>query len=383
MGEKSPATTKRSLFTKLLIFSGSRPLLSWCIIFGFIGAVVVVVLASASVVGYKAYNYTQKDPKFCTTCHEIMIESYDAWEVSVHKEVNCHACHHLTPEEAINYGIHFVKGMPKKIPPRPEGKIIAPSSDCMDCHWNEKKGDIIHVSGERDLTHWVLETGQKVRAFLHENGPDGENIASSRFHAIHFFNGQNECMTCHGKKQLHVFAAQPEDCLDCHENQLEQVHVAKGVELTCLNCHTDRTTDLKPDREKCLACHAEGDAVRQELLAAGTMDVKFDQASEELIAKAAKIHLPEKAPMETLACATCHTAHQKEETMPIADTCISCHPSIKDVGQHASHLNFVGGDCTQCHQPHSWTMTEEQAQKDCAKCHQYYEPVQFIQAKKN
>jgi hypothetical protein len=228
----------------------------------------------------------------------------------------------------------------------------------------------------------VLATGQKVRKVLFKTGPDGENVTSSRFHAIHFFNAQDDCSVCHGKKQLHVFESQPEDCLECHENMQEQAHAAKGVELACLDCHSDRTADLSPDREKCLACHEDGDTARQELLAAATLDVNFDQVFEEFIAEATKIHLPQNAPMESLDCADCHTPHQKEAATPTVDNCITCHPSIKNVGQHTLHLNFVGGDCLKCHQPHSWAMTEEEAQKECSKCHEYYEPVQFIQAKK-
>lgn len=108
--------------------------------------------------------------------------------------------------------------------------------------------------------------------------------------------------------------------------------------------------------------------------------MKYAQPSEETIAKANKIALPEKAPMETLDCATCHTSHE-EQAKPSAETCISCHPSIENVGQHALHLQFVESDCLQCHQPHSWSISEEWAQEECAKCHEYQAPLTFIQAK--
>ena len=121
--------------------------------------------------------------------------------------------------------------------------------------------------------------------------------------------------------------------------------------------------------------------MRQELVAAGTIDVKYAQPSEETIANATKIAFPEKAPMKTLDCATCHTQHQEQAT-PSADTCISCHPSIEQVGQHTLHLQFVESDCLQCHQPHSWNITEEWAQEECAKCHEYQAPITFIQSKK-
>ncbi len=384
MEEKLPQKTTRSLFTRWLIFHRSKPLVSWGIIIGVFGVFSAISLVVAGVVGYVAYDYTQNDPKFCITCHDVMIESYEKWEKSEHAEVNCHACHHLSPEEAINYGIHLMRGLPDKVPPRPEGKIIVPSTYCMKCHWEEEKkehAEDLQVKDilDKDITHIVIQVGQKVRTFLAKPGPEGNNVASSRFHAIHYFNEQTECMICHGHKELHVFTAAPEDCLDCHENQQEKAHTAKEVELECLNCHTDRTTNLNPDREKCLFCHGEDDVLKQHLVNAGTIDVKYHQPSEEIVANAPKIHLPDSAPMQQFNCDTCHQPHQ-EEAAASKDTCISCHPRIEQVGQHTLHLNFVQGDCLKCHQPHSWTMSEEQAQEQCATCHDYKAPMTFLGA---
>ncbi len=379
MEEKSP--TGRSLLTRLRIFYRLRPLASWLIIIGGLSVFSVIFLVSVSVVGYMAFDYTQNTPEFCVTCHVPMQEAYDTWQVSEHAEVNCHTCHHLSPEEAVNYGIYILRGLPGKIPPRHEGETIVPSKICMDCHWEEQQEEQKVSLKEMDITEMVLHAGQEVRAFLTKTGPDGVNVTSSRYHAIHYFNGQTECLACHGKKELHVFTAEdPAACLDCHEDRQEKLHAAKGVEHDCLSCHTDRTADLVPDREKCLSCHAEDGTVRQELAAEGTFDVKHAKISEETIAQAIKIALPEGAPMQNFACSTCHTPHQ-DEAKPSVDVCADCHPRIGNVGQHALHLKFVGGDCIQCHQAHSWTITEERAQEECIKCHEYYEPLNFIQAR--
>ena len=384
MEEKSPKQQERSLFTHLRIFYRTRPILCWIVALAILAVVGVVALASGSVVGYVAFDYIWNNPKFCTTCHSPMQESYDLWAVSEHADVNCHACHLLSPEEGINYGIHLVRGLPDKVPPRPMDKIIVPSSDCMECHWEgEKEPEPMKLADmkDMDLTEMVIHSGEKVREILFKTGPDGENVAGSRFHAIHYFNGQNDCSVCHGKKELHVFSADPADCLECHQDKQEKAHAAKSVELACLNCHTDRTADLNPDREKCLSCHSDDETIRQDLLTAATIDVKKAPLDEEIIAKAVKISAPDGAPMQKLDCGTCHTPHQ-EEAKPTSDSCISCHPSIKDVGQHALHLNFVKNDCTACHQPHSWKMMEERVEKDCAKCHKPYESKRFIQASK-
>ncbi len=379
MEEKSPRTT-RSLFTRWLIFHRSRPLASWLIMLGVCIVFSSLALVSAGVVGYMAYDYTQNDPEFCITCHVPMQEAYDTWKISEHAEVTCHTCHHLSPEEAVNYGIHLMRGLPTKVPPRHEGEIIVPSAYCMDCHWEAKKSDQVHTSEEKDITDLVVAAGHEVREFLSETGPKGPNVAASRYHAIHYFKGNIECLSCHGGyKELHVFTLPPEACIDCHEDQQEKIHSSKGFEQDCLNCHTDRTVDLVPDREKCLVCHAADEAARQELMETETLDVRHTQISEEIIAKATKINAPENAPMLSFACSTCHTPHQSE-ARPSVDICLSCHPRIEDVGQHTLHLKFVKSDCMNCHKVHTWAVTEEQAQKECVKCHELYDPLKFIQA---
>jgi nitrate reductase cytochrome c-type subunit len=145
-------------------------------------------------------------------------------------------------------------------------------------------------------------------------------------------------------------------------------------ELACLNCHTDRTTDLRPGRKKCLFCHGT-DEVRKELVADGSMDVKHFQPSQATIKKAVKINVPSDAPMQ-FACYTCHHPHQKAR--PEWGDCLNCHKNIPDVGKHTIHIKVAGMQCKECHKPHSWRVTGESAKKDCVKCHEYKEPKHFI-----
>ncbi|MBD3309270.1 hypothetical protein GF339_22910 [candidate division KSB3 bacterium] len=367
MEEKTPEKSKKSLLRRWRIFRHARPLASW----GVILAVVVVLIVVVGGVGSMTYDYTQNNPKFCLTCHDIMIESYETWENSEHAEVNCHSCHYLTPEYVKSFSLSVLKGMPEKIPPRPLDKIIVPDKYCMKCHWDaqDQHGD----AGE-----WSEFLFPKTHV-----PEDSNKVTDSRFHALHYFMGPTACTVCHGKKRLHTFTSEPEDCLDCHQDQHEQFHAAQEIELACFNCHTDRTADLNPDREKCLFCHGEDDTLRQDLLAAGTIDVKYAQPPEDLIAQATKMAVHEDAPMQDLSCNTCHQSHQGPDAQKTSsEACISCHPSIENVGQHPLHLRFVQSDCMKCHLPHSWEFTEEQAQQECAKCHEYQPPISFIQAQK-
>ena len=358
MEEEKPAKRKkpnwldfRALFAKWLVFRTQRPLAIKLTILGVLGGTLFVILIVGGIGGYFMYNYTQHNPKFCKTCHTIMIESYETWETSEHAEVTCHTCHALTPEVIMNYTYRILMGMPDKVPPREEGEIIVPSSDCIECHWEQEK-----------------------------EFPDANKVDTSRFHAAHYFMGKVECMTCHGDEKLHVFLTEEGDCLTCHENRQPQIHAAKNVELACLNCHTDQTAELNPSREKCFFCHSEDNSFRQQVIAAGGIDIKYAQPSEAMIANASKISIPADASMQGLNCAECHASHPEKE-ITASETCFSCHVKIENT-EHARHLPYFQSNCLTCHQPHEWSIVEEWAQKECAKCHQYQAPVTFIQAKK-
>jgi hypothetical protein len=339
-------------------------LFSWSLIFGVLFGCLIV----ASGIGYLTYDYTQNNPKFCITCHDLMIESYETWQTSEHADVNCHSCHYFTPEYAINFPLGVIKSMPKKIPERPEGKVIVPDKYCMECHWDgeEQHGD----AGE--WAYWI---------FPKTHAPENANkVTNSRFHALHYFMGPTACSTCHGGKELHVFTSKPGDCLDCHEDKAEKIHMIKTGDLACLNCHTDQTVDLNPNQEKCLACHSADTTIREQLVDAGTIDAKYAPPAEEMIAQAAKITLPEGMPMQSLNCSACHRSHP-EEKIEAGETCISCHSTIESVGEHTRHIPYYQSNCLKCHQQHEWSIDEEWAQQECAKCHPYETPFSFVAPK--
>jgi len=366
MKTKLSGKREKSFFTRWKIFHHTKPLISW----GILAGILLFATAVAGGVGYKFFDYAQHDPKFCTTCHPIMDEAYATWEDNEHFEAaTCHGCHHLTPGNAFTFGMYTLIGMPSEVPEREESKVIVPDKHCMNCHWIEERqhGDA--------ASEWLSF------AFPHPDPPEEVNkVSYSRFHAIHY-SGSTACITCHGKKRLHDSETEPHECLDCHENLEDKQHAALGVELACLNCHTDRTADLNPDRAKCLACHGENNIAATAAIEPKTLDLRYHLPPAETVAHGRKILETPTAPMQNLNCDSCHKPHD-DHPLPYKDRCISCHPSVEDVGQHELHLKFFNGDCLQCHTQHEWEITEEKAQKECIRCHEYYEPVKFIQAKK-
>ncbi|HXX54423.1 MAG TPA: NapC/NirT family cytochrome c [Thermodesulfovibrionales bacterium] len=305
-----------------------------------IAVLLLILLVGAGYGSFRFYDFTQNNPKFCVSCH-LMKTSFEAWEKSEHRNINCHECHHLSIEEMNKLLINFVLKRPTAVPER-HGKIIVPWKFCIRCHW------------EKDPRY-----------------PNAVMINKSTLHAKHVFIEQEECSKCHGYI-VHKFTPEAHFCIRCHQGKV--VHGEGMGELACLNCHTDRTTDLKPGRKKCLFCHGT-ENVRKELIADASMDVKHFQPSQATIAKAIKINVPSDAPMQ-FACYTCHHPHAKAR--PEWGDCLSCHRNIPSVGKHSIHLKVVGMQCKECHKPHSWRVTSESAKKECIKCHEYKEPKQFI-----
>jgi hypothetical protein len=306
-----------------------------------IALLLFVILAVAGYTSFRLYDFTQNNTKFCVSCH-LMKTSFEAWEKSEHKAINCHECHHLSPSELNKLLISFVLKRTTVIPKR-HGKIIVPWKYCIKCHW------------EKDQRY-----------------PKAVMINRSNLHAKHVFIEQVECSKCHGYI-VHKFTPEERFCVKCHKGKV--VHGNGMGGLACLNCHTDRTKDLKPGRKKCLFCHGTNE-IRKELMADNSLDVKHYLPVQATIKKALRIDVPPGAPMQ-FYCYTCHKPHDK--VRPDWGNCLSCHEIIINVGKHDLHIKVVGMKCEECHRPHSWRVTNESAKKDCVKCHEYREPKKFIE----
>jgi len=306
-----------------------------------IAVLVLIIAIGGGVVAFKFYDFTQNNPKFCVSCH-LMKPAFEAWQKSEHQKINCHDCHHLSIPEQNRLLISFVLHRPTAVPER-HGKIIVPWKYCIRCHW------------EKD-----------------ERYPNAQKINRSNLHAKHVFIEQIECSKCHGYI-VHKFTPEERFCVKCHQGKI--VHGAGMEELACLNCHTDRTKDLRPERKKCLFCHGT-DRDRKELLADKTIDVRYFTPGQKVIEKATKINVPADAPMQ-FYCYTCHKPHTK--VRPDWGDCLTrCHSDQLYVGRHELHVKTMGMKCVECHRPHVWRVSEAQAKKDCAKCHEYRDPKKFI-----
>lgn len=300
----------------------------------------LVFLAFAGLLGFQMFDYTQSNPNFCVSCH-LMQESFDAWAGSVHTDINCHECHHLSVKELNGLMVSFIFHRPTEVPER-HGKVIVPWKYCIKCHWEED-----------------------------EKYPEAPKINESKLHAKHYFTEQIECSKCHGYI-VHQFKPEERFCEKCHTGI--EVHGTGMVELACLNCHTDRTADLRPDRDKCLYCHGS-ESDREKLVAEGRVDLRAYEPPKEAVEQATKIAVPKDAPMQFF-CYECHKPHEK--VRPTWGDCLECHRNIQSAGAHKLHINQMGMTCGQCHKPHQWVVTEAQAKKDCTTCHSYRNPMNFI-----
>ncbi|HAP66504.1 MAG TPA: hypothetical protein DCQ99_01535 [Nitrospinae bacterium] len=292
----------------------------------------LLLLIGGGIVSYRVYDYLENDPIFCKSCH-IMETAFASWEKSVHVGVNCHDCHHISPQEGAHLFYSFIVQRPESVPPR-HGKIIVAGKFCIQCHL------------ERD-----------------EKYPQAVSIRASQFHEKHGFEKKIECSKCHGYK-THEFLPEERFCVMCHEGK--EVHGAGMVELACLNCHSDRTKDLRPEREKCLFCHGS-DEIRVQLIREERLDVKHFTPSPEKIKAAIKINIPADSKHQ-FDCYACHIPHEKAR--PDWSECINCHGDIVNTGKHELHMKVMNINCGECHKLHSWVVTEEQAKKGCIKCHE-------------
>ena len=311
----------------------------------FIVAAVLVVAVAVGAYGFVKFNeYKESNPKFCVVCH-LMNPAYQAYLKSSHAGISCHDCHFLSMAGQQKLMMDVVFKNPKEVEPLGD-RVVVPWKFCVKCHY---------------------ETNDKY--------PDAAKINTSTFHQRHFFAEQIQCQSCHGfivNGIVHRFKPGPTFCLKCHPDR--KVKGAGMENLACLNCHTDRTSNLLPDRKKCLFCHGPAE-VREELLKNPTMDVKFFQPSGALINGAGKIEYAPNGPMR-FGCNECHDPHN--EAMPSQAVCMRCHGDIMKLGKHGMHIQMMKLKCMDCHTPHVWKVTPAEAKKKCTKCHQYEAPEKFV-----
>jgi hypothetical protein len=262
---------------------------------------VLALIVAVSLGGYKLYDYTENNPKFCASCH-IMDPAYSKWSVSAHKGVNCHDCHQLGYLERANLVVSFLVQRSQSVPPR-HGKIIVPYTICIQCHLQ---------------------------------GPVAEArpIRGTAGHRKHFFDKGVECTHCHGTR-LHEFLPEAGFCTRCHQDIKVHAKVMSGFD--CLTCHDflSRTAaSMIPDRKVCLNCHQDMNP-----------NVSFPTGRD--------------AAMQ-FNCNRCHDPHEKIKSTP--DPCLQCHDQIRRFGLHKGEYHQ---ECSTCHKPHIWKVTSRDVCLTC------------------
>lgn len=255
------------------------------------------------------YDYTQNNPKFCTTCH-LMNEAYDTWQTSAMHDLNCHNCHETDMITSLN---HLYEVLVKK-PQNVTKPIEIDNEVCVECHKSED--------------------------------PQFPQISNTTGHKVHIYgNGDDtECIECHGIS-LHVFQPPEEACFKCHEP--EKIHVSETMRADCLDCHQFlvEEEDLIPQRANCLDCHEEKELV--------TISMPADA---HLNSTCTTCHNPH-GQVTDIDCMECHTVDEGLHDISQHTNCTSCHvphktPTIRETCE-SCHIDKVDHytpvHCTKCH----------------------------------
>jgi len=272
--------------------------------------IAVATLLVLTIPSYFIYDYTQNNPKFCTTCH-LMNDAYETWDASAMHELNCHNCHESNILESLDHVIEVLFENPDEV----TKLTVIENEVCEKCHA--------------------------------DNDPQWLQVANTAGHEVHLFTQEEPtCIGCHGL-QLHVFAASEETCYQCHSPDHDAA--CEVMDVHCIVCHefTDTENELIPQRDDCLRCH-EGQQI---------MGVSFPSGAHNDTAcdNCHNLHIEE----QIIECVTCHTEILGGglHTLSAHDDCNDCHVP------HSSESMSDG--CLSCHVD----KTEHFLQAECSVCH--------------
>jgi hypothetical protein len=273
--------------------------------------IIAIALLIIAIPSYFIYDYTQNNPKFCTTCH-LMNTAYETWDISAMHDLNCHECHESDMVESLGHVVEVLTENPQHVT-----KVTEVDNElCEECH----------ASNDR---RW-------------------RQVASTAGHEVHFFERDQppDCIECHGLR-LHVFEPPEEICMECHDKETRMD--TPEIEMHCLDCHefTDRL--LFPEKEDCINCH---DFARLQAI----MDESIHQ-SVRVETDCFSCHNPHEE-RKFVDCESCHDTgglglhdntshtscelcHTPHSLTGMRDNCLTCH---LDRGEHYSQA-----DCHLCH----------------------------------
>ncbi|MEO8139943.1 MAG: hypothetical protein ABI742_09860 [Gemmatimonadota bacterium] len=309
--------------------------------FALVATAFVAVLVAAGL-GYKSYEFVEKDKRFCNGCH-IFVGTGQAWVQAdtgnytlvprlegKHDSLSCHTCHPLKPmKEAVKMVLWMSGIRDERIPPhaRVERKT------CERCH----------VQGAAKETWQAIAATAGHRAHL-------ESDSSA-------LKGKVECLTCHART-AHRFVPADSTCVQkgCHltdETEIQLGKMAGQTDLHCIVCHQftkpvaalatrdSAAGSLRPSMKQCFSCH----------------DMK------QLIPDFSVGADPHNG-----SCGMCHNPHKQKVAADTRTSCTAagCHADWRKVPFHtgAQHRGKAE-QCTLCHQPHAARVDAS----DCTGCH--------------
>jgi hypothetical protein len=273
---------------------------------------------TAAVVGWRAYDYVENDPRFCTTCH-LMETAYAKWEGSTHRLVGCHACHVQSMADNLDQLVKYVTFRPDQV----SSHATVEYTRCGACHLSQD--------------------------------PRWRQVAGTAGHKVHFERLGLECVQCHSKG-VHEFVRPTEACGDCHR---QAVSASSGMAaFHCTTCHDFLATDHPvghPGRSDCLACHEDMQVGEERFGADAPMRFPCQAC-----------HQPHARPLPTVdTCVRCH--HIGGFGLHAAAAhgdCMSCHrPHLWRVEERTT--------CERCHADRG----EHHPGLPCAGCHGFRNPA--------
>lgn len=270
---------------------------------------IVLALLVIAIPSIFIYDYTQNNPRFCTTCH-LMNEAYDTWEVSAMHDLNCHTCHESSMTESLQHVYDVVFKKPQDV----TKPVVIENEMCETCHAT--------------------------------NDPQWLQVVNTAGHQVHFYGNENhaECIECHGMS-LHVFRPPEDACIECHDP--EGIHGSGNLIVDCLSCHDFlvNTDSLEPERTDCLECHDDKALSTISLPVEGhlnsTCTTCHNPHGDVTDVDCEECHTVDDG-LHAISlhsdCASCHVPH---ETLSVRETCESCHADKED--------HYAPVSCTSCH----------------------------------
>jgi hypothetical protein len=311
-----------------------------------LGAAALVAIGGAAGGGVLGWNYSMHDNSFCVSCH-VMTPAFERFQVSAHKDLECHACHRQSIFTSMAQLYYWVADRPHEIP----SHAGVPSRTCLECHGEDPEALAKHGGPN------AYKAGRKDRA---PGDTAWKHIIQTAGHSVHMRNDDPKlrgiaCITCHGA-EVHRFSPVEKTCgqANCHEGiRIQLGKMAGQTQMHCTGCHAFKAS---------VAANIAPDSARVGLVPAGDQCFSCHQMQEKLA------DYDPAADAHKAICGSCHDPHKQKQPVESFATCASgnCHARADTLTPfHRGLPDGALADCGSCHQAHTWKVDGN----DCQACH--------------